>query len=411
MSRSNLISMGYVGVYTLENIPAEILYLVTDPLIVTDPAGKPKGALASHWTVSEDGKNYVVFLKDNLSWHDVSEVSAKDLSIAIQGVQITALNNKAIEFKLPNPIASFPLILNKPVFKSKTFYGTGEFRIVNIEKIGDSVKKISLVPKNKQLPKVEIKFYDRQEQALNALQIGEIKTASLTNSAFFENWPNLEVEKSTDFGEEIVIFFDNNDKIFSSKELRQALTYAINRENLEGHLSDSPVSPNSWAYNDSLKRYEYNPAKARELLSKAQIQQKIVLSTTEDLKNLAENIAEDWRSIGVDCEVKIEKEIPSNFQALLAVQKLGQDPDQYSLWHSTQTKTNITRYKNVKIDKLLEDGRVTQDEAKRKELYADFQRFLTEDAPAAFLYHPYKYRVTYKNAKRLLSKLPKEKNF
>lgn len=411
ISRSNIISVGYVGVYSLENIPSDVLYLVTDPLIVADESGKPKGALASHWTVSEDGKNYVLFLKDNLKWHDNSEVSAKDLSVAISDVKITALNNKAIEFKLPNPIASLPLILNKPVFKTNTFYGTGQFRIVDIERVGSAIKRISLVPRNKELPKVEIKFYDTQEHALKALQIGEIKTASLANASFFENWPNMEVEKSIDTGEEVVIFYNNDDKNLVSRELRQALTYAITRENLDGHLAHSPVSPSSWAYNDSLKRYEFNPAKAKELLSKALPQGKVILSTTADLKSLAEKIARDWQAIGVETEVKIENEIPSDFQALLAIQKLGPDPDQYSLWHSTQLKTNITHYKNVKIDKLLEDGRLTRDESKRKELYADFQKFLAEDAPAAFLYHPYKYRVTYKNVKNLLSKLPKENNF
>ena len=98
--------------------------------------------------------------------------------------------------------------------------------------------------------------------------------------------------------------------------------------------------------------------------------------------------------------------VPAQFQALLAVNKLPRDPDQYTLWHSTQTKTNITKYKNVRVDKLLEDARITKEEDKRKELYLEFQKVLAEDAPAAFLYYPYKYRVVYKNAKPLLSKLP-----
>jgi len=103
ISRGNLISIGYVGSYTIENIPTEILGLVTQPLISANERGEPVPLLASHWTVSEDTKTYVVFLKDNLSWHDSTPVDAANISLAISNVQITALNNKAIEFKLPNP--------------------------------------------------------------------------------------------------------------------------------------------------------------------------------------------------------------------------------------------------------------------------------------------------------------------
>ena len=69
-------------------------------------------------------------------------------------------------------------------------------------------------------------------------------------------------------------------------------------------------------------------------------------------------------------------------------------------WHSTQTATNITGYANVKIDKLLEDGRQELDPAKRKSIYADFQRYLTEDVPAIFMYYPNSFTVTRNAARR-----------
>src|SRR3989344_2466263 len=369
--RTNLITLGYVGIYTIETIPTEVLSLATQSFVSSGSDGKPIPSLASHWTVSDDGKTYVVFLKDNLKWHDESPVSAKDISIAITGVQITALNNKAIEFKLPNPIASFPLALDKPVFKAKSFYGTGQFRIVDIDQVEKTVKNIS-------------------------------------GAKLLENWPNLDVEKIVNQDQIITIFYNNEDPLLSSKDLRLALSYAINKSDFDGQLATSPISPTSWAYNNATKRYEYNTSKSKELLLKSGVQKpKIDLTYTQGLENLAERIQKDWQEIGIDVEVKSEKGIPKDFQALLTYDRLMPDPDQYSLWHSTQKSTNITRYKNVKIDKLLEDARTTQDEAKRKQLYSDFQRFLVEDAPVTFLYYPYEYRITYKNIKPLISKLPK----
>ena len=407
VSRTNVLAIGYVGTYKLENIPTNVLALATDSLLKIDKSGKPQPAMASHWTTTDDGKKYIVFLKDNLKWHDDTQVNAKDISLAVSGVSIVALNNKAIEFDLKTPLVSFLQTLDKPVFKTNSFYGTGQFRIVHISKIEDIIKEIKLTPKNKNLPRIEIKFYPTQSQALEALKIGEVKVATVSQASNLHSWPNLEVERTLDETEVITIFYNNDDALLSSKEFRQALNYAINRQEFDGVLGQSPIYPSSWTFNEAVKGYDYNSGKAKELISKSQIENpKVTLTVGPALEEIADRIANDWEAIGVKVVIKKEKSVPSDFQALFAVNELPRDPDQYALWHSTQTATNITKYKNVRVDKLLEDARITREEDRRKDLYFEFQKVLTDDAPAAFLYYPYKYRVVYKNAKPLLSKLP-----
>ncbi len=409
LSQTNYISMGYVGSYTLETIPTQTLLLATQSLVTVDENDRPIPSLASHWQVSDGGKTYTVFLKDNLKWHDGTQVSADDITIAIKNVQITALNNKAIQFKLPNPIYSFPLALNKPVFKAKSFYGVGEFRIVSIDQINSVVKKISLVPKDKNLPNVDIKFYPTETQAVEAIKIGEIKTATVASAKEFENWPNLEVQKKVAQDEIATVFFNNNDPILSSKDLRQALNFAINKSEFDGVPATGPISPKNWAYDEQVKRYDYNTSRAKELISKASSPNlKITLSYMQSLEETAKSIKKDWEAVGFQVDLKLEKGVPKNFQAFLTTNRLSPDPDQYGLWHSSQIgATNITSYKNVKVDKILEDARSTENEDDRKNLYFDFQRFLVDDAPAAFLYYPYKYQVAYKNILPLITKLPK----
>lgn len=407
-SRSNVITIGYTGNYTVETIPTGILALATQSLITIDKSGKPVPSLASNWTVTEDGKTYLIFLKDNLKWHDETTVDAKDITIAIENVDISYLNNKTLEFKLPSPLASFPTALDRPVFKSKSFYGTGKFRIVAIDSQKDVIKKISLVSKEKGLPRVEIKFYPTEEQLMSAIKIGDVKYSKVTNAKLFEKWPNMEVQKEVDTSQVVTIFFNTQDNLISSQELRQALTYAINRTNFDGALATGPISPSSWAYTPDVKKYEYNTGKAKELLTKSQIKNpKIVLSISSGLTGIAASIKKDWEDIGIQVELKEEKGPTHDFQALLAVEKLPPDPDQYALWHSTQIATNLTKLKDVRIDKLLEDARSTQKEDDRKTLYASFQRDLVDAAPAVFLYHPYIYTVIYKNQKPLVEKLPK----
>lgn len=409
LSQKNVVNIGFIGNYTLDTVPSQILTLATHSLISTDESGKPQPSLASSWTVSEDNKTYVLFLKENIKWHDGTDLDAKEISVALSNVKLTAINNKALSFELSNSLASFLTALDKPVFKSKSFFGTGPEKIVSIDKIDDIVKKISLVPNDNTLPRVNLKFFPSEKQAIYAFKIGDIKVLNVPNSGEFEKWINIETEKKIDYSETITIFFNNEDSNLASKDLRQALEHAINRQDFDGISAHSPLSLKSWAYNDSIKRYDYNPSKAKELLAKSQIKNpQITLSYAPVFSKIANSIKKDWESIDVKVELKEETELPKNFQAYLTTNKIPPDPDQYALWHSTQTSSgNITKYKDVKIDKLLEDGRSTNDEAKRKEYYFDFQRFLVEDAPAAFLYHPYKYRLIYKNAKKMVEKLPK----
>ncbi|MDD3998930.1 MAG: hypothetical protein PHR98_02415, partial [Candidatus Shapirobacteria bacterium] len=63
-------------------------------------------------------------------------------------------------------------------------------------------------------------------------------------------------------------------------------------------------------------------------------------------------------------------------------------------WHSTQTKTNITKINHPPIDKLLEEGRQTFDQQERKKIYQEFQKILLEESPAIFLKYPILYTVS-----------------
>ena len=63
---------------------------------------------------------------------------------------------------------------------------------------------------------------------------------------------------------------------FGDKRVRQALNYAVNKDEIiagvygtAGTPAKNPLPPTMWSYNDSISDYEYNPAKAKELLAAA----------------------------------------------------------------------------------------------------------------------------------------------
>ncbi len=128
---------------------------------------------------------------------------------------------------------------------------------------------------------------------------------------------------------------------------------------------------------------------------------KFTLATVDQpsLAKVASILKEQWQALGVNVEIKtydistLEKEIikPRSYDALLFGEVLGQIPDPFPFWHSSQKKDpglNLAMYENKDCDKLLEEERQTLDEDKRKELLEKFQDFLIGDAPAVFLYNP-----------------------
>jgi peptide/nickel transport system substrate-binding protein len=66
--------------------------------------------------------------------------------------------------------------------------------------------------------------------------------------------------------------------------------------------------------------------------------------------------------------------------------------DLYSFWHSSQRNDpglNISLYTNIKVDKIVENLRKSQDEKERELLIQDFETEITKDIPAIFIYSPY----------------------
>ena len=103
----------------------------------------------------------------------------------------------------------------------------------------------------------------------------------------------------------------------------------------------------------------------------------IKLTTTPVLLEIAEKVTRNWGEVGVKTTLQVTSNLPTEYEAFLAIYDIPSDPDQYSTWHSTQLETNITKYSNPRIDKLLEDGRLELDQEKRKSTFWEINAPLT----------------------------------
>lgn len=386
-------NIGLVGKYTLSNLPLEVQSLISQGLTCISSDGSAVPCLASSWEVSDDGKEYIFNLRHDIFWQDGKRVVASDINYNFSDVAIEILAPDKIKFILKLPFAPFPVIVSRPIFK-KSLLGTGSYRVLGVSKNGEIVEKLQLSNNR------SFRFYPSESAVRTAFKLGEInKIENLADVGELQGWKNIQISPVVKYNRFVGIFFDTQNQKFSDKSVRQALAYAI-KDRWEPRALN-PINPGSWAYNPQVKTYEYDSEKAAKMLEKVNAEggsakpEEITISTIPSLISVAEAIKADWEVLGIKVHLKIIQSLDEGFEVLLASEEIYSDPDQYSLWHSTQT-TNITHLRSPKIDKLLEDGRKTLDVEKRKSLYFEFQKAIVEEAPVIFLFHPTLYTVSRK---------------
>ncbi|MDO8488333.1 MAG: ABC transporter substrate-binding protein [bacterium] len=393
-------TIAVVGRYATSDIPLSIQRQISQGLTTLDPSGIPTGSIATSWTVSSDGKVYTFEIDPHLKWQDGTPLVSRDINYQFRDTETEYPNDTQLVMKLKDPFAPLPVITSRPVFK-RGLLGTGSYEVSRIRKNGSYIDSLTLSPADKSTsqPNLVYKFYLSEAAARLAFKLGTVRTVSdLQDLADLANWPNTEVTKVAHPDRYVAVFFNTKDPNFTGQaghDLRLALAYAIDKSRWTDRAL-GPINPNSWAYLANLKPYSLDVARAKSLLTKVEKKpSEITLSTVPAYLSTAEAIKEDWEKLGLKVNILVAAEPTSDFMALVIAQAIPLDPDQYNLWHSTQA-TNLTGQSNPRIDKLLEDGRKVQDLEQRKTIYQDFQRFLVEEVPAIFLFHPGSYTVSRK---------------
>lgn len=411
----NTLSEGINGTYKTTDLPEVATKLLSSGLVKMDENGKPIPDLVSGWEVNNDVTQFTFKLKPNLIWVDKTPVKSEDLEFNIPDVEVSYPDSATIQFKLKDSFSALPSILSKPVFKKgSTLVGVGPYQVEKIEKSVIFITKMTLSPEKPNLPNLALRFYPNEKTALNAFSLGEVQSVlGITNPNEFQDHAQALSLQKKDYSKMVVILYNFADPILgkTNRSLRQALSYGA--PSVKGEIeAKTPIPPNSFAFTDQVNDYLDNYDNAKQALGRAKSQMKeedlqkpIELTSTPQLADLAQEIANAWQGLGLKVVVRVESGIPQNFQALLITQTIPADPDQYSLWHSTQAKTNLTKYSSLRVDKDLEDGRKANSEEERKNKYFDFQRAILEDSPATFLYFP-KYNVVYlKKVKEKIEKV------
>ena len=385
-------TIAVVGRYTPTEIPLSIQQKISLGLTTISPSGQPAPGLAASWTVDAAGKSYTFNLAPFLTWQNGSSIKSRDINYHFKDTDFIYPSDTQIVVNLKEPFTPLPVVLSRPAFKTGLL-GAGSYKVSRLKKTGQTIDSLTLVPVDgtSRLPRLRYYFYPSESQARLAFKLGTVNyLEDIQDPADLAEWPSIRISTTVQKDRYIGIFFNTQQL---EKSLRQSLAYAINKSRWPNQAY-GPLAPTSWAYNSEVKPYDLDLARAKQLLAKVgKKPDKIILTTLSVYLPTAEAIKTDWQALGIPTEVQIVPEVPSDFTALIIGQKIPVDPDQYSLWHSTQ-ETNLARFNHPRADKLLEDGRKTLDPELRKNIYLEFQKFISEELPVIFLYHPPTYFIS-----------------
>ena len=397
-------TIGMVGPYTVDSLPQEILSKISSGLTKIEPDGSVKPDIAEKWKIAPDGKGYAFYLRKNVYFSDGTNATSDDVNYDFADVSVTRPDKYTIVFNLKDNYSPFLTTVSRPVFK-KGFVGVGDYKIKNIKLNSSFVESVELYSDKYHKALVYQLSYPTVSSLKTAFLLGEV--SMITNlpdldiqNTTFTSFKNTVVDKKTNHAKLATLFYNTRDGNLSSKTLREALSYTMPDNFDQGERNSSPLPSFSYANQGGFNAYQQDLVHAKLLLDKSGVatvsgKLSLTIDTLAKYEDTAKIIASTWKTLNIETKIQIVNQVPTSFQIFLGEINLSPDPDQYTLWHSSQVN-NITHYNNVRVDKLLEDGRKELDIQKRILIYTDFQKYLLSDPPASFLFFPYYYDVSRK---------------
>jgi len=417
--------------------------------------------LAESWRIQDDGLTIIFHLKKDVKWHDGHPFTSADVEFTYKKLidpdtltpyggdfekvkDFIVIDPYTIKVSYDEPFAPALASWSMPVMPkhiledaelsetgfSRDPIGTGPY----VFKRWRSGQRMDLDSNHSYfehrpyidryifriIPDSTTMFLELQTGSVDAMGLTPLQYTRLTDTETFRR--GFRKIRYPSFGY-TYLGFNLDTEMFKDREVRQAISYAIDKEEIIngvlmglGSVSTGPFPRESWAYNEKVRAFGFDKQRALKLLSKAgwrdtdndgwldkngkRFEFTIISNKGNDQRRMtAEIIQRRLMDVGIEVKIRmIEWAVFINefvdkrmFDAILLGWSLSRDPDCYDIWHSTKTgpgEFNFIGYKNPEVDRLLEEGRGTFDYEKRKNIYNEIHRLLYEDQAYVFLYVP-----------------------
>ena len=434
----------YEEINVLVDEYAEIGLLLFDGLMRRDENDAIVPALAASVEYNPETYTYVFHLREGVHWHDGKPLRAADVKFTIEAIknppvdslhapnfeevrEITEVDDRTVRIRLSAPNAAFLDYMMQPILPAhllagqdltttgffRSPVGTGPFRIESWE----AGKEIVLV-KNEDYyrgaPKIDrfvVKIVADDAAEAKALADGTADLARLSPRAAapFEGKDGYRfyAMKTANFG--AILINCAHPYWQSNRDLLPAIAYAVDRaavihEALLGHgiPAYSPLQRSPFN-NPNVEHYDYDPAKAQEILEAAGCRKGadgyytrggeevgFVLTVKNDKRNridIANVVAAQMRAVGIHCTVETPAKVDWDGQmAYLSGVGNEIDPDAHTYKvFSTNGRGNDGHYSNPRVDEYLLAARRATDTAERMRLYGLFQEEVARGLPYIYI--------------------------
>ena len=410
-------------------------------------------------TVESDGVTYKCELNEGMKWHDGTEVKASDIKYTFERMFDPATGAKStymydmikgakeklagtaseiegivveddthITFTLTEPFACFTKNIGinyasiYPEAGLKKFgdkwgtgtdiYGCGPYKLVS----NDDSTELTYEPfedyygEKAKLDKIIIKYIDDENTKMMSFKNGEIDMCDLNATLLKQYKEDADVKDLINqYGPLGVTFVNLNlkNKYLADKRVRQALSLAINRQELvdtvmngAGTVASGWLNPKTPGFDDSAEAFPYDVDKAKALLKVAGVDGfSLTCGVRAADQPVMVAIQDYWKKIGVDLKVNVQDAAKWSADwaaGSLEVTELSWHPlyadgdnHMYTYFYSENAKGKSSFYNNPEFDKLMDEARGSTDEDKRVELYKKADDILTrQDYATLPLFYP-----------------------
>ncbi len=415
---------------------------IMEPLVMLDPQGVPQPGLAESWSTSADGKAWTFKLRQNVKFHDGTEFTADDVKYTIERIlnpdtrspqrgnisQIASadvvdkytvrLNTRAAFAPILTNLAIAAYIVPKAAHSrlgrdfARRPVGTGPFRWV--EWIPDDRVVLEANPDyyagKPSIDRVIFRFIPEGSVRLAELESGGLDLIAGVPS---QDIKRLRVSLIADLQEVVgtnyrLLAFNTSVKPYDDVRVRQAVAYAIDKKRIvdvvwgeRGVVAEGPIPPTSWAFDERFKGLGYNLNRAKQLMAEtghaAGFEMNFLVSNQEELQREIPLIIDQLKQINVtvkpivvDFPTLLDRLLKTNYDVLRVGWTVNPEPDSllYSPFHSSAIGGfNFAKFRNAKVDELLDRGRITSNMNERIRIYREAQRIIVQEAPMVFIFH------------------------
>ncbi len=399
-------------------------------LLGLDADGQIVGELAESW--EEDETGYTFQLRDNAVFHNGEPVTAQDVVWTLEQItgngstayfvtdlavisEAFAMDDKTVRINLETPTPGFLKLLATPYVPVLSAsagmedpVSAGPYRIsgmeegvsIDLEAFEDFYKEG--FPKTR---KVQMIVYADESLRVAALESGDVDIIEYVpwqSMSRIEENPSLVLQETT--GPNMIINFNVEQAPFDDPRVRQAIAYAIKREDIvqaafygRGKpLLGLPVDEDSEVANEATQElFSYDPEKARALLEEAGVvgqTVKLLSSSTYSMHQDTALVVQQYvNAVGLNCELelpewgaRVSQGNEGQYQFCInGTSTVVNDPDGLTamIGSGTPTYKRSHGYSNARLDALLTEGRHELDPQRRQAIYEEIAEVFKQEVP------------------------------